>query len=116
MRSFGVLLLGRTIYGLGAETLWVVMASITTEWFFDQEISLAFSIIYAVSNISSFSAGAIIPLVENDSGMGAAFGIGALFCLYSFICSILLVKLNVRQKFNDKQILDNLKYLQNNQI
>ena len=72
---------------------------------------MAFGTMYSLSNISHFIAGTTISLIENRSEIGGAFGIGALICLYSTVCAIMLVNVNIKQAFNDKQILENLEYL-----
>ena len=42
--SFHLMLVGRFIFGIGSETLWVVQALYVSNWFFDQELSLAMGI------------------------------------------------------------------------
>ncbi len=51
------MLLVRTIIGFGSETLFVVIATVVSEWFFDLETSLAFGIYLGVANLTGSASG-----------------------------------------------------------
>ena len=102
--SFGLILAGRLLFGFGAETLWVVQAVYLSKWFFDQEMSFAIGINYAVPNIFSTIAGSTVPRVYGHKGFGYALGIGATFTIVSFCMAICLVILDKRMEAHDKEI------------
>ena len=56
-KTFEIMLLGRTIIGFGSETLFVVIATVVSEWFFDLETSLAFGIYLGVANLTGSASG-----------------------------------------------------------
>ena len=103
----GVALLGADVDdegAIGAETLWVVQAVYLSKWFFDQEMSFAIGINYAVPNIFSTIAGSTVPRVYGHKGFGYALGIGATFTIVSFCMAICLVILDKRMEAHDKEI------------
>jgi MFS family permease len=41
LKSFGVMLIGRVLFGIGGESISVVQSSITTGWFKNKELAFA---------------------------------------------------------------------------
>lgn len=110
--SFNTILLGRVVFGIGAETLWVIQAAYISNWFFDQEISLAMGLSGALPNFFSVLSGFTVPAIYEKDGFGAAFGVGALLCLLSFILSVLMIAIDKKAKAHDDQLRHNMKYLE----
>jgi MFS family permease len=61
--SFWTLVLGRLIFGMGSETLFVVQAVYCNNWFKNMEISLAMGVSSSVPNFISFMSGFVVPRV-----------------------------------------------------
>lgn len=102
--SFNVILTGRLMFGFGAETLWVVQAVYLSKWFFDQEMSFAIGINYAVPNIFSTIAGSTVPRIYGNTGFGYALGAGACMTIISFSMAICLIILDKKMEAHDKDI------------
>lgn len=60
-KSFHLLFLGRLIFGMGSETLFVVQAVYVNDWFKNQEISLAMGFASSFPNLLSFFSGIVVP-------------------------------------------------------
>jgi MFS family permease len=54
--SFWLMLLGRLIYGLGGESMFVGVDVLATEWFKDAELGLAYGLVQAAGQLGSFAA------------------------------------------------------------
>ena len=57
-----MLLLGRMVQGLGGETLYIVQIVFVSNWFFDQEISLAMGVCQ-IGMFVSFLGGYVVPMM-----------------------------------------------------
>ena len=98
-RHFWLICIGRAIFGIGSETLYVLKQVYTSLWFYDQEISLAMGFNNIIPFFFSFLGGIAIPLVasnENgqDLGIGIAFSLGAYICAATLIFAVLLLILD----------------------
>lgn len=100
--SFPLILAGRLMFGFGAETLWVVQAVYLSKWFFDQEMSFAIGINYAVPNIFSTIAGSTVPRIYAKKGFGMALGTGAFLTIVSFCLAVCLVILDKKMVAHDR--------------
>lgn len=64
--NFWVVLLGRTIYGLGGESVFVGVDILVTKWFRGAEIGFAYGLIQAAGQAGSFTALYSVPaLIEH---------------------------------------------------
>lgn len=59
--NFPVVVLGRTIYGLGGESVFVGVDILVTKWFHGEEIGFAYGLIQAAGQAGSFSALYTVP-------------------------------------------------------
>ena len=57
------MLVGRAIFGIGCENMYVGQSAIISEWFINYELPLAISMISSIPLIGSFMNGAITPVV-----------------------------------------------------
>ena len=56
--------------------------------------------------LASFLGGWLIPIIANNSGIGNAFGAGALSCVLSFINSMFLICIDKRATEHDTKLID----------
>lgn len=63
IENFPVMLLGRGLFGAGAETLWVIQSIYITRWFFDQELGLSMALGGMIPNMFSVASGQVIPII-----------------------------------------------------
>ena len=107
-KSFGLMLAGRVLFGIGCEAMIVGQSAITTAWFRDFELPMAMSIIICLPMLGTFLQGAWIPSVYEDSSFGWAFAIGFFMCLGSLALVILLSFIDKTTTERDNQLLDDL--------
>ena len=87
--SYWLMVLGRAIYGLGGESVYVGVDVLATDWFKDAELGLAYGLIQSAGQAGSFAAFYGVPWLTNVSGshvtsyaiavLLAAGSLGALF-------------------------------------
>jgi MFS family permease len=89
LSSYPVLLLGRVLYGLGGESVYVGVDLLITKWFQGAEIGLAYGLVQAAGQAGSFAAFYIVPptdaFMRGDItfvyGMSVVISLIALLCL-----------------------------------
>ena len=59
--SFDLILLGRIVFGIGAESIYVGQSAIASEWFLHYETSMALALCTCFPQMASFVAGIVIP-------------------------------------------------------
>jgi len=89
--SFNTLLAGRIIFGIGTESLYIVNMLNTTEWFFDQEFSLAMGLSSSIPTLFASLAGLLVPYTFHLYGLGFAMSMGAGLCVISTFASVFAV-------------------------
>ncbi|GAB5037460.1 transporter belonging to the mfs superfamily [Nannochloropsis oceanica] len=90
-KSFPLMLLGRTIYGLGGENMSVAQSSLVAEWFRGKELAFAFGINLSCSRLGSVINNFVEPEVADAWGgaNGALFfGVGVL-CI-GLLCGLVM--------------------------
>jgi MFS family permease len=119
-----MMMLGRLLYGLGAETSIVVINKILVKWFKGKELSFAFSVNLALARVGTAAALILSPiLVETQGGWTTALwvaamlmGIGFLFYVFYMIADKHYTPaeqtgslMDADEKFNISDITDLLK-------
>ncbi|KAM9970074.1 hypothetical protein ACTFIW_008007 [Dictyostelium discoideum] len=105
LKLFWLALVGRTIFGLGGESLSVAQSTFCATWFKGRgDINFAFAITLAFSRIGSAINFQISPKIENNevSRVPTAIWVGAIVCGISFASCIILVVLDVIRGKKDK--------------
>ena len=59
--NFNLMVVGRVIYGIGCESMYVGQSVILTEWFINYELQLAMGMSSCVPLLGSFLGGAVVP-------------------------------------------------------
>ncbi|KAK5578977.1 hypothetical protein RB653_008653 [Dictyostelium firmibasis] len=105
LKLFWLALVGRTIFGLGGESLSVAQSTFCATWFKGRgDINFAFAITLAFSRIGSAINFQISPRIEDNqvSKVPTAIWVGAIVCGVSFASCIILVVLDVIRGKKDK--------------
>ena len=91
--------MGRAIYGIGSETTSATQSAFVSQWFYDQELSLAMGLSMSVPYVVSFIGGSQNYANYKSGGIGYAFALDTLFCVISLMAGIILFFLDrkVRQ-------------------
>ncbi len=104
-KSFGTMLAGRVVFGLGGESMSVAQSAIISKWFKGKELAMALGFNLSVSRLGSVVNGIIIPQVYNDQHLdrlGLALLIGFFVCVFSEICALFLILLDKKADTVDK--------------
>ena len=109
MVDFNLLLAGRTIFGFGGETMYVVNMLYLTEWFYTQEYSLACGLSGTIPNLFSSLSGFTVPLIYRYYGLGATLSVGAALCVISSLSSFGMIFLDIRARTHDTKLRQGLR-------
>ena len=64
--TFWVMILGRFVFGMGGECLFVCQSTVISQWFKAKELALALGLNITVSRLGSSINGAITPIIYNS--------------------------------------------------
>ena len=89
MKSYGLLILGRVIFGLGGESLSVTQSTLVAKWFGDKELAFALGLNIAVSRLGSTVNTALTPrLYDGSGGFFLPLFVGLILCCVSFVSGL----------------------------
>jgi nitrate/nitrite transporter NarK len=94
--GFWMAIAGRTIFGVGNESLWIVQNVFANKWFRGKELAFAMAISMSVGRLGSTSNDFLMPVIASAAGLGTALLFGLILILISYI--ILLVLLWIEDK------------------
>uniref|UniRef100_A0A7S1BCL9 Lysosomal dipeptide transporter MFSD1 n=1 Tax=Corethron hystrix TaxID=216773 RepID=A0A7S1BCL9_9STRA len=90
LRSWAFMICGRTIYGLGAESLAVGISSLVATWFDKPELAMAFAMTLSVGHVASILVDVLSPRVASAQGTVWAVVVGMVPNLMNVILSLVL--------------------------
>lgn len=94
---FWAMVAGRTLFGLGAESLAICQNAMIARWFHGRQLAFAFSMTLTMARLGSLvSYRAEADIAARYGGFGAGLWAAALFCLFSAVCTLLYVVLDRR--------------------
>ncbi|MGQ1908401.1 MFS transporter [Marinifilum sp. RC60d5] len=97
-----MMLLGRFLFGLGAETSIVVISKIIVKWFKGKELALAFGVKLGLARTGSFLAFNLSPvLIESESGWTTAIWFAAFLVLSALLVFMIYMMFDLKL---DKQV------------
>jgi MFS family permease len=95
--SLKMMILGRAIFGLGAETFYVALNKIIAKWFKGHELAFAFAISLAFGRFGTASAMIISPrIVANAEVWSTAAWFGVMLVLIAFISFMIYLIFDLR--------------------
>ena len=97
------MLLGRTIFGIGGECMYVVQSAITSAWFKGNELALAFGANSSCLNIGETLGGFIAPSWADAHGLSGALFFGFGVCVIALFSAIFLVFVDWYVEKKDRQ-------------
>lgn len=89
-KKWTLMLLGRTMYGFGGESISVAYSTLLGKWFAGKEVALAFGVALAFSRLGSVCNNLVSPFVANRFSPPWAAGIGLCFNVFSVLISCML--------------------------
>ena len=97
--AFWLMLLGRTVFGIGSESLIVAQQTIMAKWFKGKELALAFGLSLTFSRLGTlFSFNTEARIAEHFESWRIALWAAALFCLLSLLGNVVYVFLERRAR------------------
>ncbi|KAJ3125555.1 hypothetical protein HK098_000174 [Nowakowskiella sp. JEL0407] len=93
LKSFPIMLGGRALFGVGGESISVVQASITTNWFKGKELGFALGLNLCIARFGSVANSVLSPRIEKLIGVSGAIWVGSVMCYISLFASITLAML-----------------------
>jgi len=93
--AFWLMLVGRFVFGLGAESLVVTQNAILTRWFTGRELAMSFGIALTVSRVGTLLSFNVLPSVSASS-ITLAYWLAASACLLALFFCVVLVFLDYR--------------------
>ena len=97
-----MMLLGRFLFGLGAETSIVVISKIIVKWFKGKELALAFGVKLGLARTGSFLAFNLSPvLIESEQGWTTAIWFAAFLVLSALLVFLIYMMFDLKL---DKQV------------
>ena len=100
-KNYDVMLAGRIIFGCGGECMGVAQSAIVSVWFKGKELAFALGIQMTISRLGSVINADVLPQIYDDYGIGFAFFVGFLVCLFSLGNAFGLVYID---KVNERRI------------
>lgn len=93
-KTFSLMVIGRTIFGLGGESLEVAQARLTTDWFQGRALAFALGLNLSFARIATASNDNLSPWIQSVFGTTAASWFGVIICVLSFLNAIGMIILN----------------------
>jgi MFS family permease len=95
-KSWKIMLLGRTIYGFGGESICVAYSTLLSEWFAGKELALSFGIALAIARLGSVLNDLISPVVANSFSTPWALWVGVALNVLSVVVALYIRYLDSR--------------------
>ena len=91
IENFTLMIFARFIFGIGSESLFVAENILLTKYFRGKELSFAIGLNLAVANLGGVLNMYLTPRFAYHFGTSSAVWIGAILCIFSFICIIVVL-------------------------
>jgi MFS family permease len=93
-----MMMLGRLLFGLGAETQIVMLNKVLAKWFMGKELALAFGLNLGVARVGSALGMSLSPRVAEQLGFNAALWLGALVMFSGLILFLIYMSMDYRDE------------------
>ncbi|CAD8096870.1 unnamed protein product [Paramecium sonneborni] len=97
--SYGTMLAGRCIFGIGSESLNAAQAAIMSQWFQGGQVSLALGLCLSIPKLGSAMNSLVSPLIQANHGeLGFTFLVGLFIVIFSWFCGLVLIYLDKKNE------------------
>lgn len=102
MKSFPVMLVGRTVFGFGGESLSVSLSAIVAEWFKGKELAFALGVQLSIARVGSVVNDVVSPYLASEweahdlPGVPQTLFFGTFICAASVACALIIIPLDRR--------------------
>lgn len=105
--DFRMMIIGRGIFGMGCESMYVGQAAVISKWFINYELPLAIAMLSCIPLCGSFIGGAVVPYIyEKNESFGDAFRFGFILCLGAFCIVMIRTVLDYKTEKHDAELLE----------
>lgn len=94
--DFNMILIGRILLGMGAESFFTLMNKIISIWFKDKKLAMAFGLNLLICRLGSIAAFNLLPWVVQGYSLKTALWIGAGLTTLGFLLTLLYCAIDVR--------------------
>ncbi|CAD8202056.1 unnamed protein product [Paramecium pentaurelia] len=103
--QYSLMLLGRAIFGVASENLIIAQSTFVSLWFKGSELATAMGIIMTVPELGGALNSLLTPLIyQSSQKLSVPLFASVGFCLFSFICGMILVYLDkYAEKYDQRQ-------------
>ena len=95
MKSFSLMLFGRSLFSLGGECLMVSILTLLSSWFEAREMASAVGVLVACTHICQIATAMLSPTLQATKGVSAVFWFGAFLCFLSILCACCVATVDV---------------------
>ncbi|CAD8147772.1 unnamed protein product [Paramecium pentaurelia] len=97
--SYGTMLAGRCIFGIGSESLNAAQAAIMSQWFQGGQVSLALGLCLSIPKLGSALNSLVSPQIQANHGeLGFTFLVGLFIVIFSWGCGLALIYLDKKNE------------------
>ena len=96
--SFAMMIVGRTIFGLGGENMQVGINSLISRWFAGKELALAIGITMTFTRLGNVANLSTTPSVYEEYGLGPALAIGLVLCFICILVSFVIAHIDKKSE------------------
>jgi MFS family permease len=97
IKSFNLALLGRIVFGLGAEVFDLSALILLVKWFKNENLIIVIAFKNSLSFVGSLLNDNLEPLIVEKTDLNFGLWFGFLLCVISFVCTICCIILDVRR-------------------
>lgn len=94
IKSWPVMLAGRTLFGFGGESLSVGCSTIVAEWFKGKELAFALGVNISIARVGSVINDWASPRLAHWVGVPETLYIGVIICVFSVACALLIIPID----------------------
>jgi MFS family permease len=91
-----MMMLGRLVFGLGAETQIVMLNKVLAKWFMGRELALAFGLKLGVARVGSALGMSVSPRVAAGHGFNSALWLGAVVMMAGLVLFIVYILMDLK--------------------
>lgn len=93
-----MMMLGRLLFGLGAETQIVMLNKVLAKWFMGRELALSFGINLGIARLGSALGMSLSPRIAGDAGFNSALWVGAVVMMSGLILFLVYMVMDRRDE------------------
>jgi MFS family permease len=93
-----MMMLGRLVFGLGAETQIVMLNKVLAKWFMGKELALAFGLKLGVARVGSALGMSVSPRVAASAGFNSALWLGAIVMMAGLVLFIVYMLMDLQSE------------------